>query len=192
MKRLCQALGASESGYYRWARRPRVRPSEFLWGEIRAVLEEAPENDNYGVERMRLALGQRHIQASRSSVYRAMKAHGALHRRPRRAHNTTVADPSAGPSQDLLCWDFRASAPGQKLVCDITEIQCADHKLYLAAVLDCWNGRILGVSMAGHMRAQLCVDAVNNAHPPRGAIFHSDRGCQFTSSVFRSAWPLTV
>lgn len=104
---------------------------------------------------MQLALVQRGIQVSRSSVYRTMKAHGILHKAPRRPHNLTKADAQASPSQDLLLRDFHADAPGSKLVTDITQIQCADGKLYLAAVLDCWNGEILGISIARHIRAEL-------------------------------------
>lgn len=173
-----------ESGYYRWLRRP-ARP-ELLWGELQAVLDQAPENDNYGVGRMHLALAQRGVQTSRSSVYRAMKAHGILHKAPRKPHNLTKADAEASPSQDLLLRDFHADEPGRKLVTDITEIQCADGKLYLAAVLDCWNGEILGICTARNMRAQLCISAVENAHPSPGAILHSDRGSQFTSGAFRA------
>lgn len=184
MNAMCRVLGASESGYYRWLRRP-VK-AELLWGEIEAILNQAPENDNYGVGRMLLALRQRGVQTSRSSVYRAMKAHGRLHKPPRRPHNLTRADAGASPCQDLLRRDFCAGAPGRKLVTDITEIQCADRKLYLAAVLDCWNGEILGVSMAGHMRAELCIRAVENARPRPGAILHSDHGSQFTSDAFRA------
>ena len=183
---MCKVLGASESGYYRWRRTSkRQRQSDVLWGAIENVLSEAPENDNYGVNRMHLALLQRGIQTSRSSVYRTMKNHGALHKRPRRPHNLTKADTCATPSKDLLCRDFTAKGQGQKLVTDITQIQCSDKKLYLAAVLDCWNGEITGLSVQSHMRAELCVTAVKNAQLKAGAIVHSDHGSQFTSTEFR-------
>ena len=150
------------------------------------MLAEADENANYGVDRMVLALEQRGVHSSRSSVYRAMKAHSLLHKRPRRPHNLTKANPNAVPSVDLVCRDFTAPAPGQKLLTDITEIPCADGKLYVAAILDCWNGEIVGLSTAGHMRAELCIDAVLSAHLKPGAILHSDHGSQFTSDPFRA------
>lgn len=150
------------------------------------MLEEAAENDNYGVGRMVLALSQRGVHSSRSSVYRAMKAHNLLHKRTRRPHNLTKANPNAVPSADLLCRDFTALAPARKLLTDITEIPCADGKLYVAAVLDCWNGEIVGLSMANHMRAGLCVDAARSARLKPGAILHSDHGSQFTSDAFRN------
>ena len=76
------------------------------------------------------------------------------------------------------------------MLTDITEVSCADGKLYLAAVLDCFDGSIQGFQMAGHMRAELCVEAFENAcrkSGARGMILHSDRGSQFTSGKFRAA-----
>ncbi len=76
------------------------------------------------------------------------------------------------------------------MLTDITEISCADGKLYLAAVLDCFDGSIQGFHMADHMRAELCEKALENAcrkSGARGMIIHSDRGSQFTSRKFRAA-----
>lgn len=76
------------------------------------------------------------------------------------------------------------------MLTDITEVSCADGKLYLAAVLDCFDGSIQGFQMASHMRAELCVEAFENAcrkSGARGMILHSDRGSQFTSGKFRAA-----
>lgn len=62
---------------------------------------------------------------------------------------------------------------------DITEIACSDGKLYLAAVMDCFDGSIQGFHMDDNMRAQLCVQALENAYrgaKTESAILHSDRG----------------
>ena len=73
---------------------------------------------------------------------------------------------------------------------DITEIPCSDAKLYLAPILDCYDGSILGFKMDTHMKAELCVEAYENAcvaTGARGMILHSDRGSQFTSQLFRKS-----
>ncbi|MGI6248654.1 MAG: DDE-type integrase/transposase/recombinase [Acutalibacteraceae bacterium] len=71
----------------------------------------------------------------------------------------------------------------QKLLSDITEIQCCDGKLYVSAVLDCYNGEILSVAMDSNMKKELCIRTVTELELQygkkiRGAIFHSDRGSQ--------------
>ena len=73
------------------------------------------------------------------------------------------------------------------MLTDITQIACAGEKLYLAAVLDCFDGSIQGFQMAEHMRAELCVGAFEHACKKSGArcmILHSDRGSQFTNRKF--------
>lgn len=185
---MCRVLGVSESGYYRWRKRkPREGLEALLWAKMQEILAQAPENDNYGIGRMQLALELEGVQASRSSVYRTMSRHGLLHRK-KRANSLTKADPAAQKSENLLQRDFHSDAPGQKLLTDITEIPCSDGKLYLAPVLDCFNGEIVGMAMADHMRAELCVEALRSmsrAFHYQYMLVHSDRGSQFTSCVYR-------
>lgn len=191
VKRLCRVLGVSESGYYSWKRRRPVHNlDELLWATMQKILAQAPENDNYGVERMLLALSQEGVHVSRSSVYRSMKLHGLIHKRKRYPGGITREDAAAQKSENLLARDFHSDEPGKKLLTDITEIQCSDGKLYLAAVLDCFNGEIVGMAIADNMKAELCVRAFENAckgYGYREMLLHSDRGSQFTSSVFRQA-----
>lgn len=83
-----------------------------------------------------------------------------------------------------------AQKPNEKFLTDITEIPCSDGKLYLAAVLDCFDGSIQGFHMDDNMRAGLCVRALENTCKnthAEGAILHSDRGSQFTNQAFRTA-----
>lgn len=182
-------LGVSESGYYSWKRRkPKRNLDELLWAAMKKILAQAPENDNYGVNRMLLALDHDGIDVSRSSVYRSMKLHGLIHKRKHYPNGITREDAAAQKSENLLARDFHSDEPGKKLLMDITEIQCYDGKLYLAAVLDCFNGEIIGLAMSDNMKAELCVSAFENAckgYGYRKMLLHSDRGSQFTSSVFR-------
>ena len=78
IRRMCAALPVSESGFYKWKRnKDNPKAWQKLLAEIHKILDEDEENTNYGVERMRLALEQRGIKRSYSTVKRAM-ARGKL------------------------------------------------------------------------------------------------------------------
>ena len=115
---------------------------------------------------------------------------GILHRR-RRPHGITKATTEIQERENLIKRDFKAEKPLRKLLSDITEIQCYDGKLYVSAVLDCFNGEILSIAMDSNMKKELCIRTVKELEMRygkklRGAIFHSDRGSQYTSEAFRS------
>ncbi|WP_158224494.1 IS3 family transposase, partial [Amycolatopsis sp. KNN50.9b] len=106
--------------------------------------------------------------------------------KPRRG--LTVADRVAGPIPDLVRRNFTASAPGEKLVGDITQLNTGEGALFLATVIDCYSKSILGWSVDEHYDAELvCTAMTMAAHRirlPAGSIFHSDRGSQYTSYSF--------
>lgn len=189
---MCRILKVSESGYYRWLKnRAKPKARELLSVEIQAILNEYPDNDNYGVKRMLTALRKRGIKASERTVYRTMSEMGLLHRR-RTPHGTTKATTEIQDRENLIKRDFKAEKPLQKLLSDITEIQCNDGKLYLSAVLDCYNGEILSIAMDNNMKKELCIRTIKNlkmlyGNKLKGAVFHSDRGSQYTSAAFKLA-----
>ena len=89
---MCKVLKVSESGYYRWLKKgSKPRSWQLLLVEINKIFAEHPDNDNYGVERVKTALGLKGIKASKSKIYRAMKAGGLIHR-CRKSHGITKAD----------------------------------------------------------------------------------------------------
>ena len=185
-------LKVSESGYYRWLKnRSKPTARELLSVEIQAILEEHPDNDNYGVRRINMALEQKGIRVSLRTVYRTMSEMGILHRR-RTPRGTTKATTEIQDRENLIKRDFKAEKPLRKLLSDITEIQCCDGKLYVSAVLDCYNGEILSAAMDNNMKKELCIRTVTElglqyVKKIRGAVFHSDRGSQYTSEAFRTA-----
>jgi putative transposase len=103
---------------------------------------------------------------------------------PRPWRLTTIPGADPGPV-DLLERDFTAPAPGVRFVGDITYIATWEGWLYLATVIDLHTKEVCGWAMADHMRTELVCDALTMAHGRRpislGAVFHSDRGCQYTS-----------
>lgn len=134
---------------------------------------------------------QEHAYAkSRRSIYRVMKSNGLIKRKKHHPNGITKEDKSAQKSENLIKQDFTAEQANEKWLTDITEVPCRDGKLYVCPVLDCYNGEIVGLSMADNMRKELCIEAFEAAASStgaRGMILHSDRGSQFTSNGYRES-----
>ena len=118
------------------------------------------------------------------------------YKKTRNPKSLTKSDPKAQASQDLIKRDFAADRPNKKWLSDITEIPAKDGKLYVAGVLDCYKGAIVGLSMDDNMKTKLCTDALEIAlkryalpKTKKGEkldiITHSDRGSQYTSNKYR-------
>ena len=131
-----------------------------------------------------------HISSERT-VYRVMKEIGLIHQSNRKPNGITKYDKNARKSDDLIKRDFSAEKPFEKCITDITEIKAADGKLYISAIVDCYDLSVLGLAMNTNMKATLCKQTLENAVKAylqlRGAIIHSDRGAQYTSELYRNA-----
>ena len=188
VKEMCIVLEVSESGYYRFLK-SRTRPSKktILSASIKEIYDEHPYNDNYGVERIRLALEQRGIKASKYRIRNVMRENGWLHS-CRTPHGITKSTTEVQEKENLIKQDFTAEEPYTKLLTDITEIQCKDGKLYVSPILDCYGGEILSLAMDNNMKKELVIRTLNSAaerYPIRNAILHDDRGSQYTSEAFK-------
>jgi putative transposase len=129
--------------------------------------------------------GGRH---GRKRIARLMRAAGLVGASRRRdGVTTTRRDKDARPAPDLVDRNFVASRPNQLWVADITFVPTAAGFLYLAVVLDAWSRKIVGWSMANHLRTELVLDALEMAigqRRPGNVIHHSDQGSQYTSLAF--------
>ena len=186
---MCDVLNVSETGYYRF-KRILGRPGKdaVLSAVIQDVLDEHPFNDNYGVDRMQIALMHRGYTVGKRRISRIMKENGWLHERKRRPKGLTRATTEIQEKENLIKQDFTSDQPYQKLLTDISQISCRDGKLYISPIMDCFNGEIISLVMRSNMRKELCIDTFNAAakrFPLNGAILHSDRGSQYTSEAFR-------
>lgn len=117
-----------------------------------------------------------------------MRAHDLLGVNPRRRRTAVPAD-QPEPAPDLLGRDFMPGLPNQRWAGDITYIPTDEGWLYLTAVLDVGSRRVLGYAKASRVRTDLVADCLDAAVATRGGdvagvIFHSDRGCQYTSAQF--------
>lgn len=189
---LCRVLKVSESGYFKHVRnRSRTYRHADLLAQIHELLREDEENSNYGVRRIYQYLClNKDYRGSYSTVYRVCKENNLMIRCKHRAKGLTKADAAAQKAENLIQQDFSAEAPNCKWLTDITEIPCQDGKLYLAPVLDCYDGKIVGYKADDNMRAELCIEAFERAckaHRATGMLLHSDRGSQYTSHAFREA-----
>lgn len=181
----------SETVYYGFVRNL-GKPSKdaVLSAIIQEILDESPFNDNYGIERILIALRQRGINVGKHWVTRIMRENGWLHERRRRPKGLTKATTEIREQENLNKQDFHSDEPFQKLLTDISQITCVDGTLYISPIMDCFNGEILSLYMRSNMRKEPCIDTFKAAagkFPLQGAILHSDRGSQYTSEAFRQA-----
>ena len=112
-----------------------------LLAQMHEILDEDEENKNYGVRRMQIALEQRGIKRSLSTVRRAMARGNLLHEDRKSPDGLTKADKKALRPQNIIKQDFSAQVPLRKLLTDITQIPCKDGKLYVSPLLDCYIWR---------------------------------------------------
>lgn len=186
---LCKVLRISKSGYYAWKSRPpskRSREDAALTEKIREVHERSRQT--YGYPRVHAELRALGVRCGRRRVARLMRKAGIRGCMRGRKRRTTRQDPRAVPAPDLVRRNFTATAPNKLWTADITYLRTNEGFLYLAFVLDVYSRRIVGWSMASHLRTELVVDALEMAvwrrKPAAGLVHHSDRGTQYTALSF--------
>lgn len=192
----CRVLEVSRQAFYQYLRHKDM-PWKYQWvvDLMNEIISEDECNDTYGRKRMYQALKIKVPNDPKlpceNTIRKIMEKIGLIHKPRRKPNGITKADREARKSDDLIKRNFRAAKPLEKGVTDITEIPAKDGKLYVSALFDCFDAAVLGLSMADNMRAELCVQTLNNAclsYPGlRGAIVHSDRGSQYTSEKYRLA-----
>lgn len=192
VKRACQTLRVSVSGYYAWQQR-RQRPeiddaNAALVAHIRAVF--ADSRGTYGSPRVTAALRQQGIVCNRKRVARLMRQQQLVAKHRRRRVQTTDSHHRFSVAPNRLQRDFSAQRPNEKWVADITYIDTAEGWLYLALVLDIFSRKIVGWAMDEHRPAALVERALRMAltqrQPSKGDLLHhSDRGSQYASFTYQ-------
>ncbi len=186
----CCLLEVSRAAYYQ---RRKAVPSHRavtdaeLTERINAI--HAESKGTYGSPRVHRALRKQGVGCGKRRVRRLMREAGLEGRCKKRWRTTTVADPDAEAALDLIRRHF---GPGvevdRRYVGDITYIATWEGWAYLATVIDLSSRRVVGWALADHMRTELVADALSmafkNRSPEEGLIFHSDRGCQYTSADY--------
>ena len=192
VSKMCLWLNVSTSGFYHWRGRPQSATSarrETLLVRVRHFFEAS--DGTYGYRRIHADLVDEGRECSPELVRHIMRDEGLIACQPRPFRVTTEADAEGTVVMpDLVKRDFTAERPGVKFVGDITYIHTWQGFIYLATVIDCYSKKVIGWSIADHMRAELVEGALINAAETTvieaGAIFHSDRGSVYNSAHYRS------
>lgn len=188
--RMCAWLGVSRSGFYEWRTRPEsatARRREALKVLVRHFFEAS--DGTYGYRRIHADLADAGMPAGPELVRDLMRELDLVPCQPRPWRAAlTEQDGTAGHLPDLVARDFTAAAPGQKLVGDVTYIQTWEGWLYLATVIDCCTKAVIGWAIDDHYKTPLIEKAIKmaarNHKLADQAIFHSDRGSNYTSAKF--------
>jgi len=190
VKRCCELLEVSRAAFY-----DRLDPTPSAKEQSDAELVEkitavhTESKGTYGSPRIHQELKKRGVACGRRRVRRLMRRAGLEGRCKKRWRKTTITDPAAEAALDLVQRAFGAGAElDRRYVGDITYIATWEGWAYLATVIDLSSRRVVGWALADHMRTELVADALSMAlrtrGPEQGLIFHSDRGCQYTSAEY--------
>jgi len=192
VRKMAKVFGVSISGYYAWrTRKPsrRRQADDALAARIKVIQKR--HKGNYGSPRMTKELRAEQVKVSRKRVARLMKQHGLSVKQRKKWVNTTDSRHHEPVAENILNREFRATASGMKWVSDITYLHTTQGWLYLCVILDLWDRKVIGWSLATDMGAVHVVRALTMAHqnrqPAPDLIFHSDRGVQYCSIEFRQA-----
>jgi len=190
---LCRVVGASVSGFYAWLRAvPSVQARAEAEAELRDRIGRvfAAGRRVYGSPRVHAELRRQGRRHSRRRVARLMREMGLSARRGRRRPPRTTDSRHDHPvAPNLLDRDFAADRPDTVWLADVSYLPTDEGWLYLAAIEDLATREVVGWSMADHLRADLCVDALVMAlqrrRPGGDLIHHSDRGVQYAAEPYR-------
>ncbi len=190
VRRMCQVLAVSPSGYYAWRERPestQTQANRKLLVEIRAV--HARSRGTYGSPRVHADLCLRGFRVGRNRIARLMRLGKLFGRRQKKYPHTTNSRHDYPVAPNCLNRDFQATRPNQKWLADITYIPTAEGWLYLAVVMDLFSRKIVGWSFADSLESSLVEQAFRMAVQTRtalsGLLHHSDRGSQYAAGTYQ-------
>jgi len=185
---MCEVLRVSRSGFYAWCNRPPSVRAEQDAALAQAIqVSHTASGGAYGALRIHEDLKDEGFCVSKKRVARLMREHGIIGVTRRRSQVTTTRKAGDPKGPDLVEREFTAERPNALWVADITYVPTGSGFLYLAVVLDVFSRRIVGWAMAGHLRTDLVLAALDMAvgqRKPDGVVHHSDHGCQYTSLAF--------
>ena len=191
VQKMCQSIGASRSGYYRWKKQPvskRKRENERLLAEIREFHRRS--KGRYGSPRIAEDFKERGDSYSRNRIARIMRANGIAGKAKKKFKATTNSKHNLPVAENLLNQDFVSKKPNTVWLSDITYVWTSEGWLYLAVILDLFSRQVVGWAMSDRLTSEMVIKALHQAigrrRPPPRCIFHSDRGVQYASTDFRA------
>jgi len=190
IRRMCKVLGVKSGSYYAWIRRPeseRKQEKTILITKIQEVHKTS--KGLYGSPKIYKALKAQNIRCSENRIAKLMQENAikAIIRKKFRAKSKVIN--SSHASENLLKRDFAVQQINTVWVTDITYIPTRLGWMYLCVFMDLFSRKIVGWSMANHMRTEMVIAALrmacHNRNPDKGLIIHSDQGSQYGSHEFR-------
>lgn len=191
VEKMAQLLEVSRSGYYKYLDQKdskRAQEDAILLTEIKATYKQ--NRHVYGSPRIHKALKQRGYAVSRKRIARLMRKNSIqskIRKKWKPVTQTNSEQPFIAPN--LLKQNFTTYAQNVVWVSDITYVHTNEGWLYVAAILDLYSRKIVGLSMSGRPDTEMVLQALQQAvchrQPKPGLVLHSDRGCQYTSSAYR-------
>lgn len=188
--RLCEVMNVSPRGLRAFRRRPASRRQRTDMVVLAHIKEQSRQSlGSYGRPRMTVELKEIGVDVGHRRVGRLMRENGITVERTRKFKATTDSDHTFNIAANLLDRDFSAAGPNQKWAGDISYIWTAEGWLYLAVILDLNSRRVIGWAVSNRMKRDLAIRALKMAiafrAPPKGCIFHSDRGSQYCSHDYQ-------
>lgn len=189
---MCEVLGVSKSGYYNWLQKQAAPLTEREEKEIeitQKVHQSFHESfGTYGSPRILKDLQEWGYVLSQKKIANLMRELGLCAVIPKQYQQTTNSNHDHIVFPNLVKRQFDVKAPNQVWVADITYIRTMQGWLYLASIMDLYSRKIIGWSIADHMREELVLQALEQAlqvrKPPADCIHHSDRGVQYCSNAY--------
>jgi putative transposase len=187
---MCRWLEVSTSGYYEWLTRPESATAQWRERLKPLIVKAFTDSDSrYGYRRVHAQLARWGHHCHREVARDLMRELGLVPCQPKHSRKgTTKQAAKRADIPDLVQRDFTTTQPGAKLVGDITYIHTWEGWVYLALVIDCFSRKIVGWAMDDNYRTPLIQEAIRmaarNLPLPPEAIFHSDRGSNYTSEEF--------
>jgi putative transposase len=189
IRQVCTVLGAARSSFYHAATPTATQVADASLGDlIEAIFRR--HRRRYGYRRISEELSDQGVICAPARIRRIMTQRGLHALQPKTFVPKTSDGRADHPSPNLLSGQPLPAAPDHAWAGDITFIPTSSGWLYLAVVIDLCSRRIVGWSLADHLRSDLVLDALHQAlqtRPVDRTIFHSDRGSQYGSTSFRNA-----
>ena len=189
VRQVCEVLGLARSSFYHAATPTPKQSANAALGELVETIFRRHRR-RYGYRRVTQELSDRGVTCSPDKIRHLMAQRGLRALQPRNFVPKTSDGRADKPSPNLLAGQPLPEVPNRVWAGDITFIPTSLGWLYLAVVMDLCSRRIVGWSLASHMRSELVLDALRQAlqtRTHRGTIFHSDRGSQYGSASYRNA-----
>lgn len=188
---VCRVLGISRSEYYLRSKKPDTAKDEAdnrLKEQITKLFDA--NHKEYGRMRMQKAMRSIGISISQGKVRRLMKEAHLVAKKARKYKATTNSKHNYPVAENLLNREFSAERPNQKWCGDSTYIWTDEGWLYVAGIIDLYAKDCVGLTFSSKHTQELMIEALRQAkrkyNPPKGLLFHSDRGVQYASNAYKA------